>query len=114
MRQSPAILPVIATLLALLLSVPMAGLHGTAHGGDAMQHLHQVTPHLGSPDTTPLGAPEHPHDIACMALCTGPLLTTATPMAQNVTSHRTRHRTEANRRWTDWVRAFSPPPKLAA
>lgn len=109
MRRIFSALAVVAMLLALVLSLPALGLHGAAHAKASAHHLHHAPPHPMTPDL-----PHDGDDIACKALCTGPILTAMTGDAHTGASHTTQPRPDAPRVWADWVRALSPPPKRAA
>lgn len=102
-------MPIVATLLALVLSLPALGLHGAAHDKAEAHHVHHAPAH-----PMPSDLPDDGDDIACKALCTGPILTAATGGAHTSAPHTAHPRPDAPRFWADWVRATSPPPKRAA
>ncbi|MBE0453340.1 hypothetical protein [Roseovarius autotrophicus] len=118
MRQAAKALPVFAVLLALVLSLPVLGLHGFTHGAvpatDTAQHLHHIPTHPTSPDDSLNRGVNDSADIACKALCTGPLLATATDASHPAALRLAPHRSDAPRLWVNWTRPQSPPPKPAA
>ncbi|MGX0901606.1 hypothetical protein ACSSV8_000160 [Roseovarius sp. MBR-79] len=109
MRRIFTALPFVAMLLGLVLSLPALGLHGAAHDKVAAHHNHLAPAH-----PMPSDLPDDGDDIACKALCTGPLLTRTTGDARPPASHAAQPRTDAPRFWVDWVRPVSPPPKHLA
>jgi hypothetical protein len=109
MRRIFSALSIVATLLALVLSMPSLGLHGAAHAKASAHHLHHAPAY-----PMPSDLPDDGDDIACKALCTGSFPTTTTGDAHTSAPHMAHPRPDAPRVWADWVRATSPPPKHLA
>ncbi|MBC7163857.1 MAG: hypothetical protein H5U15_02530 [Roseovarius sp.] len=109
MRRFFTALPIVATLLALVLSLPALGLHGAAHEKAEAHHNHHAPAHPIRQDLS-----QDDDDIACETLCTGPLLTVAVDTPHTATAHAAQPRPRASRLWADWACPVSPPPKHPA
>lgn len=108
MRRYFTLLPIMAMMIALALSLTVPGLHGAAHEVDGA-HVHHAPAQSAPPDM-----PHDGGDIACKALCTGTVLTAPSAVAHAPAPRAAEPQPDAPRLWADWAHPLSPPPKHPA